>query len=172
MSEFNSCANLIKDQEKVQEILNQRESSPDPLQDMLDTQEWLQSVLAEKLPEFNMKPSDIQTKGELVDWIDRNFDAILDEYRELKTSIGGMSNGEKAASAVWKRWKSDHGKLTSELLSEMPDDDRMEMLMEFIDVWHFILNIFVAMGFKSEDIYLLYMLKNYENYQRYTQRDY
>ena len=172
MSEFNSCSQLVKDQDKVQDILRNFNESENPLQDMLDTQEWLQGVLADKLPKYNIKPSDIQTKGQMIEWIDRNFDAIMDEYRELKNSVGGMSNGEKAASAVWKKWKSNHDEVQGELISEMTSDDRMEMLMEMIDIWHFILNMFVAMGFKAEDIYLLYMLKNFENYERYTQRDY
>lgn len=172
MAEQNRCADLIKDKSQVKSILEAMNESTNPLQDMLDTQEWLQSVLADKLPEDNIKPSDIETKGQLLDWVDRNFDAIQDEFRELKTSVGGMSRGEKEASAVWKKWKAKHREITGERIDEMSDDDRMEMMMEMIDIWHFILNMFIGMGFKSEDIYLLYMLKNFENYQRYTQRDY
>jgi hypothetical protein len=167
MAEFNRCASLIKDEAKVSEILELLNKSQDPLQDMLNTQEWLQGVLADKLPENNIHPSNIETKGQLIEWVDRNFDAIMDEYRELKNSVGGMSKGEKEASAVWKKWKSNHNSISSERLTDMPDDDRMEMLMEMIDIWHFILNMFIGMGFKSEDIYLLYMLKNFENARRY-----
>lgn len=168
MAEFNSCASLIKDKSKVEEILKQYEESTDPLQDILDMQNKLQTTLAEKLPEFNIKPADVETKGQLVDWVDRNFDALSDEFRELKNSIGGMSKGEKAASSVWKKWKSDHGTVIQEKLENMSDDDRMEMLMEVIDMLHFYINIVLATGMSSQDMYLLYFLKNFENTRRYN----
>ena len=167
MAEYNSCANLINDKDKLNEIENKFDTSSDPLQDMLNMQEWLQTTLAEKLPENNIKPSDIQTKGEMVEWMDRNFDAIMDEFRELKNSIGGMSKGEKAASAVWKKWKSNHTDISNELVSDMPNEDRLEMMFELIDIWHFVLNKLLAMGFTSKDVYTLYFLKNLENQRRY-----
>lgn len=168
MAEFNSCASLIKDQQLVNEILEQYESSKDPLQDIMSLQYKLQTLLAEKQPEFNIKPSDIETKGQLVKWVDGNFDALMDEFRELKTSIGGMSRGEKAASAVWKKWKTEHGTYINEKLSDMSEDDRLEMLMEVIDGLHFYINIMIATGMSSKDVYLLYFLKNYENSRRYN----
>lgn len=172
MAEQNTCAGLVKDQDRVEAIKGKMANSKNPLQDMLNMQEWLQDVLADKLPESNIKPSEIVNKGQMVDWVDGNFDAILDEYRELKTSIGGMSRGEKNASAVWKRWKSDHLDIQHERIVDMSEDDKMEMIMEVIDIYHFVLNIFLGMGMDAEDIYLMYMLKNYENYERYTKRDY
>jgi hypothetical protein len=103
----------------------------------------------------------------MVDWMDRNYDAIMDEFRELKNAIGGMSKGEKEASAVWKKWKANHQDISNELISEMPDEDRLEMLFEMIDIWHFMMNKFLALGLTSKDIYILYMLKNAENKRRY-----
>lgn len=172
MAEFNSCASLIKDQDKVREILEKRSNSANPLQDMLDMQNWLQSVLAEKLPKHNIKPFDIETKGQLIKWLDGNFDAIMDEFRELKNAVGGMSKGEKNASAVWKKWKSNHDELINERLDEMTEEDRLEMVMEFVDILHFIFNGMLALRISADDLYLLYHLKNYENYERYTKRDY
>lgn len=172
MAEFNSCASLIEDKDSVQEILTKLKESKNPMQDMLDMQNWLQSILAEKLPTYNIKPVDIQTKGQLIKWLDGNFDAIMDEFRELKTSVGGMSNGEKNASAVWKKWKTNHEDMINEKISDMPESDRLEMVMEMIDIYHFVLNMFLALGLTADDIYLLYHLKNLENFKRYTQRDY
>lgn len=168
MAEFNSCASLVKDSTVVEQILEQYEASRDPLQDIMDMQNKLQTVLAEKQPEFNIKPSDIETKGQLVKWVDGNFDALMDEFRELKNAIGGMSKGEKAASAVWKKWKSDHGTIINEKLVDMSEDDRLEMLMEVIDGLHFYVNIMIATGMSSKDVYLLYFLKNFENSRRYN----
>lgn len=167
MAEFNSCASLIKDEAKLEELEDKFNSTPDPLQMMLDMQEWLQTTLAERLPETNISPSEIKTKGQLVKWIDSNFDAIMDEFRELKNSIGGMSRGEKEASAVWKKWKSNHTNIQSEELDSMSNEDRLEMLFELIDIWHFVMNMFLGLKMDSKDIFILYMLKNAENLRRY-----
>lgn len=167
MAEYNSCASLVNDDEKMNELVKSFKESPDPLQEMLNMQKWLQSTLADKLPENNIKPDDVKTKGQMVEWMDRNYDAIMDEFRELKNSIGGMSKGEKAASAVWKKWKANHTEISNELIEEMSDEDRLEMLFEMIDIWHFVMNKFLALKMSSFDIYVLYMLKNAENKRRY-----
>lgn len=168
MAEFNSCASLIKDKEKFDELSKMFEASKDPFQDIIDMQRTLQTVLAQKLPDRNIKPADIQTKGQLVDWIDRNFDAIMDEFRELKTSIGGMSNGEKAASSVWKAWKADNANQRASTIDSMPEEDRLEMVFEMIDIMHFVVNMLLALKIESKDLYVLYMLKNLENARRYN----
>jgi hypothetical protein len=120
------------------------------------------------LPDRNIKPADIQNKGQLVDWIDRNFDAIQDEFRELKTSIGGMSNGEKAASSVWKAWKADNANQRAMTIDSMTEEDRLEMVFEMIDIMHFVVNMLLALKIESKDLYVLYMLKNLENARRYN----
>jgi hypothetical protein len=167
MAEFNSCAKLIQG-ENVETVLKMLNESSDLLQDMLNMQNNLQESLAEKLPEYNIKPKDIQSKGELVRWVDGNFDAIMDEFRELKNAIGGMSNGEKAASAVWKKWKANHGIMQSEKIDDMSEEDKLELMFECVDIWHFVMNIFLALGFDSKTLYTMYMLKNFENLKRYN----
>lgn len=168
MAEFNSCAGLIKDKEKFDELSKMYEGSKDPFQEIIDMQRALQTVLAQKLPDRNIKPADIQNKGQLVDWIDRNFDAIQDEFRELKTSIGGMSNGEKAASSVWKAWKADNVNQRAMTIDSMTEEDRLEMVFEMIDIMHFVVNMLLALKIESKDLYVLYMLKNLENARRYN----
>jgi hypothetical protein len=92
----------------------------------------------------------------------------MDEFRELKNAIGGMSNGEKAASAVWKKWKANHGLMQNEKLDDMSEEDKLELMFEATDIWHFVMNIFIALGFDSKNLYTLYMLKNFENINRYN----
>jgi sulfate adenylyltransferase subunit 1 (EFTu-like GTPase family) len=167
MAEFNSCASLIKDKQAVEEIAA-RATGKDLLQDMLDMQNKLQEVLAEKLPLRNIRPEDIRNKGQLIDWLDGNFDAIMDEFRELKTSIGGMSNGEKNASAVWKKWKGDNIQQRDMHIVDMTKEDHLEMIFEMIDIMHFVLNMLLAFRLSSKDIHMLYMLKNLENARRYN----
>lgn len=166
MSEFNSCAKLYSP-EAVQAARNVYANSTKPFQSMLNLQNQLQLQLHERLPN-NIPPSDIKTKGELIDCLDANFDAIMDEFRELKTSVGGMSRGDKAASAAWKRWKTDNTKIREELLSDMSTDDLLEMKFEFVDIFHFILNMCTALGITYEELFVLYMLKNKENARRYN----
>jgi hypothetical protein len=91
----------------------------------------------------------------------------MDEFRELKTSVGGMSKGEKAASAVWKSWKSDNQKLRGNYLIDMSEEDRLEMKFEMVDIFHFIMNMATAVGLDYEELFVLYLLKNSENANRY-----
>ena len=79
-----------------------------------------------------------------------------------------MSNGEKSASAVWKKWKSNHGTMQSEKLDDMSQEDKLELMFECIDIWHFVMNLFLGLKLDSKDIYTLYMLKNFENLNRYN----
>jgi hypothetical protein len=164
--EFNACAKLF-DSELVQKLQDSYSTNTKPLQTMMQLQNQLQLHLQDKLP-HNLPPSKVKTKGELIDCLDANFDAIMDEFRELKTSVGGMSNGDKVASAVWKRWKSDNLKMRSELISDMSEEDRLEMKFEMIDILHFVMNMASALGISYEELYVLYMLKNKENFRRYN----
>ncbi|WWS25327.1 hypothetical protein vBKpnAMK6_00383 [Klebsiella phage vB_Kpn_AM_K6] len=99
-------------------------------------------------------------------WLRNQKDYIDDEFRELLTSLGGMSNGEKAASAVWKPWKADHVKMQETYIKDLSDKDQLEIKFEMIDILHFVLNMFMALGLDSEEIFKLYYLKNAENFAR------
>lgn len=167
MAEFNSCAKLVNE-ESYNELSVMFENSKDPLQDMLDMQYKLQEQLVKKLPFKNIDPKKIETKGEMINWLDRNFDCIMDEFRELKNAVGGISNGEKAASSVWKPWKANHENIINEKISDMSESDKLEMLFEIIDIQHFYMNMLIGLGLSSKDIYVLYMLKNLENARRYS----
>lgn len=165
MAEFNQCAQLFN-ADDVQRLRDLFQTNTKPLNTLMVTQNNLQIELFKKLP-YNLPPSQVRTKGELIDCLDANFDAIMDEFRELKNSVGGMSKGEKAASAVWKRWKSDNRSMRDELVSDMSEADRLEMKFEMVDVMHFILNMLSALDITYEELYVLYMLKNQENLRRY-----
>jgi len=167
MTEFNSCAGLVNDAD-LKEVDQLRADSPkDILQTMLDMQRRLQSELATRLPKHNKNPDELKTCGDILDWMRRQNDAIDDERRELFTSLGGMSNGEKSATAVWKAWKADHDEKRNTLFADLSEEDRLEVLFEMIDEWHFVLNKFLALGMTSDDIFALYALKNRENFKRY-----
>ena len=172
MSEFNSCASLVnsEDWKKIEEMYAKfLEKGQDPFEMMLEMQNQLQKELSIRLPYLNPDPDDLKTIGSKTDWMKKNKDAIDDEFRELLTAFGGMSNGDKKASAAWKTWKADHKQMREKLFSELSDSDRLEVMFEMIDIWHFMLNMFLGLKLTSKDIFILYFLKNKENLRRYSE---
>jgi hypothetical protein len=172
MAVFNQCSHLVNDDslKMVRESLAEyTRDGRNPLQLVLDTQLRLQQELAKKLPQNgNVDPSTLKTCGELVDYTREQFDSITDESRELLTSFGGMSSGEKAATSVWKKWKADNQAKRAAVFDEMPESDKLEVYMEYIDILHFVFNIGISLGLTADDILELYLLKNAENLNRYN----
>lgn len=167
MAHFNECSQLISGADKATaEYDYALQTAKDPLQIMLDMQKSLQVRLANDKPGFNTHPDKLITAGQVVDWLRNQKDYIDDEFRELLTSLGGMSNGEKAASAVWKPWKGEHAEKRGTLISDLSDKDQLEIKFEMTDILHFVLNMFMALGMNSEEIFKLYYLKNAENFAR------
>ena len=167
MPHFNECSQLIAGADKAQnEYWDILGDEKDPLQVMLDMQKSLQVRLAKDKPEYNRHPDDLTTAGEVVDWLRNQKDYIDDEFRELLTSLGGMSNGEKDASAVWKPWKAQHGERRETLITDLSPQDQLEIKFEMIDILHFVLNMFQGLGLTAEEIFKLYYLKNKHNFER------
>lgn len=171
MAEFNQCSGLMTDEEystysdMYDKLLLE---GTDPTQILLNLQNDLQVNLVSKLPERNIKPEDVKTRGELVDWLRKQKDCVDDEFRELLNSIGGMSNGEKAASSVWKDWKAQNVEMRSMTVDSLSSEDKLEMLFEMIDIMHFINNMIIGMGMTAKDVFILYCLKNKENFNRHN----
>lgn len=167
---FNSCAHLVKPEDlefvdnEYQKVLAR---NGDPLQSMLDLQNLAQQNLSDTLS-WVPRPDQLKTCGEILDWLKQQDDSIEDETRELYTALGGMSRGAKAASGVWKPWKANHQELRSQVFAEMGEDDKLEILFEVIDQWHFFMCKFLALGLDAEAIYKLYALKQAENLRRWA----
>ncbi|WZX06276.1 dCTP pyrophosphatase [Escherichia phage 235Ecol030PP] len=167
MPHFNECSHLIEGADKAQnEYWDILGDEKDPLQVMLDMQKSLQVRLANDKPKHNKHPDELATAGDVVDWLRNQKDYIDDEFRELLTSLGGMSNGEKAASSVWKPWKAQHGERRETLITDLSPQDQLEIKFEMIDILHFVLNMFQGLGLTAEEIFKLYYLKNAENFAR------
>ncbi|EIF8777399.1 dCTP pyrophosphatase [Escherichia coli] len=167
MSEFNSCAHLVNAEtlnfaeEKYKEIIA---NGDNPFQHMMNMQKALQDQVSKDRP-WVAKIDELKTCGEILDFIRANDNALDDETRELYTALGGMSNG-KDASAVWKHWKANHMEARNRLFSDLPEADRLETYLEAVDQLHFIMCKFLALGLTAKDLFVLYMLKNAENYRR------
>ena len=175
MSVFNQCSQLVNAEElaTVQDtIANFTRNGRDSFQIVLDTQVKLQQALAQKLPDNgNVDPTNMAEKatcGELVEYLRYQKDLIDDEFRELLTSLGGMSNGTAKASAVWKRWKAQHREVADTKFSNLSPEDKLEVQFEVIDIMHYIANMINAVGLDAKSMIELYLLKNAENINRYN----
>jgi hypothetical protein len=169
MAEQNECASLVDSEDYVEAghmYKNLLNLGKDPYQTMLDMQSNLQLKLSEKL-DWNPIPEELETCGEILSWLQHNNDAIDDERRELYTALGGMSNGEKAATAVWKSWKVNHWEMQDKLMSDLSEADQNEIAFEMIDQLHFIKAQLLALKLDAKKIFCLYYVKNAENFRRY-----
>ena len=168
MAHFNECSGLIAGVDKAEEAYFNAliHEDKDPLQVMLDMQKSLQVRLAKDKPEICYHPDNLKTAGDVVAWLREQKDCIDDEFRELLTSLGEMSRGDKDASAVWKKWKARYAEAQAKPISEMSDADQLEIKFEMIDILHFVLNMFAGLGMDAEEIFKLYYLKNAENFAR------
>ncbi|BBC78073.1 dUTPase [Escherichia phage EcS1] len=168
MAHFNECSGLIAGADKAKEVYYSTlvQEHKDPLQVMLDMQKSLQVRLAEDKPFTNRHPDSLETAGEVLNWLRDQKMCIDDEFQELITSLGEMSRGDKDASAVWKKWKARHIEANAKKISNMTNADQLEIKFEMIDIMHFVLNMFMALGMDSKEIFELYYLKNAENFAR------
>ena len=171
MAEFNSCAKLLdnKNYTEAEKLYTSLlEEGKDPHQEIMDMQNKLQDELAKRLPKYNKNPSKLETMGEILDWTRKNEEAIRDEFRELYNAMGQISKGEKVASSIWKSWKKSHDEARNVKYLDFSDEDRAELMFEAIDIVHFWVNIMNGLGFNAKEMFIMYYLKQKENFRRYN----
>lgn len=166
MAFFNECSGLIAGVDKAALAYdNAIIKGTDPLQVMLDMQKSLQVRLANDR-DYCYHPDKLATAGDVVAWMREQKDCIDDEFRELLTSLGEMSKGEKDASAVWKKWKARYQEAQAKPISEMSPEDQLEIKFELVDIIHFVLNMAIGLNMSAEELFKLYYLKNKANFER------
>lgn len=168
MSEFNSCAHLVKseDLEAAHQLYDELLlSNQDPYAYILNLQNSLQENIAKGLGRVQA-PKDLKTKGEVYEFVLQQKIAMDDEWREMVEAIAGMSLPEKDRSALWKKWKAKYDSLRSEEISSLSHEDRLELMFEVIDAAHFFNNVLLALGVDAETYFTLYYIKNAENIAR------
>jgi hypothetical protein len=168
---FNSCASLVSPEtyKEAEDLYNKMLSEgKDPVQMMFDLQMSLQQELADKLPKYNKPAGTLETMGEILDYLQRQDDAIADETRELYTALGEMSRGEKEASAIFKPWKQRHDEARSRRWEDISNEDKLEIMFEMIDQIHFVLVKLMTLRIDAKDMFVLYYLKQQENIRRYN----
>lgn len=168
MSEFNKCAALVNTKDLLAaetmyaSLLN---SNKDPMQALLDLQNSLQEDISEKHGRVPA-PKKIKTKGELYQFVLDQKIAIDDEWREMVEAIAGMSLDPKDRSALWKKWKKQYGEVRAGLTEDLSPEDRLELMFEAIDICHFWNNVLLALDIDAKTMFVLYFLKNAENFSR------
>jgi hypothetical protein len=157
----NSCAKLeIEDLHsqvlKDPTLQNEDGSYPDTLGDILnlqsDTQKYIYGYDFENM-----------TLADTMQFWAMNTHAMIDEIHEATDALGGISAG---GSAIWKRWKKDHGKYIKMKFSDLSEDDQLECKFEIVDMLHFFMNYAASIGMTSQEMYNMYMSKNKENRAR------
>lgn len=171
MAEFNSCASLVEDdkyQFAAEVYDNLLAEGKDPYQLMLDMQNSLQEQLSDKYPERAKRPMELKNIGEIYDWIRDQKTAIDDEFAELISALPGMNMDEKDRSAIWKKWKKSNPEIRQKKVEDLTKEELLELLFEKIDIVHFDMNVELALRMNAKDRFVLYYLKNAENFRRYN----
>lgn len=138
----------------------------DSLKYMLCAQEELQKHLANSV-KWNVDPRSLDTLGALYEYLRDNKIALDDEFREIVDALPDSSLDARARSALWKKWKAKHQELESIKVSEQSLQQAQE---EFIDLWHLVLNMALALKLDSTKLIELYRKKNKENLRRYSEK--
>lgn len=166
MAEVNKCSQLMSSKNAIE--AQEKYSSVNAFQTMYDMQNSLQQMLHEKLPLYNPNPNNLETVGQIFDYLRENKQAIDDEYRELIDALPGMSLPEKERSALWKRWKSNHCNIRDIKFADLSEEDKFELQFECCDILHFYLNMMIALKITPEQMFTMYYSKNHANVERYN----
>ena len=139
MNPENKCAHLFMQSTKKLE---------DPLREMFEMQLSLQKRLA--------------SEGKGVDYSNAEFKACVDDitvqWRNLTTEFT-----ELLERLPFKEWKNYTDEQKKDFLNS---DHRLEVWYEYADMFHFFMNIGLALGINGDTLEHLYVTKNKENFDR------
>ena len=168
MAEFNSCAKLMQNlPEATNALSNVIFNGKSPLNEMLKMQNQLQVNLKDKLGR-TIPPDELKTKGELVDFLFDQKRAFDDEFMELIHACAGSNKSDKEQTSIWKKWKSNYTQLRAEDINEgLTEEEIHEKNFELCDMFHFFLNMILALGLTEKELFEYYYMKNKENFNRY-----
>lgn len=144
----NTCSNL-----KVEDF---HSNTKDTFGLIFNKQKELQERLG-----FNFKDLTIK---EIADFWMVNKHALSDELNEMFDALGGINDG--IGNAGWKYWKKDNALAKNMKISDLSENDKLELFYEWIDGLHFYMNFAISIGMTSKDVVNLYMAKQKENIKR------
>lgn len=144
--QFNKCSTL--------EI----EDTGATLDDVFDLQLSLQQKFPETREIGNQSIADTAIAAQ------RNWHAFTDEMMEFMDALGGVKDG--FGNGAWKYWKKDYQKAKEMKISDLSDEDLLELKFEFVDMLHFFVNFGLMIGMTGQETIDMYVAKNKENFDR------
>lgn len=101
-------------------------------------------------------------RGKGFDYENSNF---LEKTKEILYQFNCLSSemNELQERLPWKSWKSYSD---SDVDAASSGDELLETKFEYIDMFHFFMNIGLLLGITGDEFAKLYYLKNKENYDR------
>lgn len=114
---------------------------------------------------FEMQASlqkNLAAKGRALDYPNASFQ---DRVKDITTQWRNMNleMAELLERLPYKEWKTYSDEQKAGFTSE---EQRLEVLYEYIDVFHFFMNVGLALGVDGETFRRLYATKNQENFER------
>ena len=103
-------------------------------------------------------------KGKAIDYDEATFTQKVADIKSQWVNFN-LEMAELIEKLPHKRWKTYTEEQKLDFTSE---EHRLETLYEFIDCWHFFMNIGLALGIDGETFKKLYLTKNKENFDRQT----
>lgn len=134
----NKCSHLFKDVKKLE----------NPVVDMFNMQLSLQKHLAEK--------------GRAIDYENASFKECVDDISTQWRNVT-LEFAELLERLPFKEWKTYP---EARLEGFKDEEDMLETYYEYIDMFHFFMNIGLALGIDGETFEKLYVSKNAENFDR------
>ena len=140
MNPENKCAHLFN-------ACNEEIDAIDPSQDLLDIMVSMQASLQQRV---GNDPEEM-TFIERVNFIKENWNYLSCEYAELL---------ERLPFKTWKNYTDE------QKAGFIDEEHKLEVWYEYIDIFHFFINIGLCLGLDAETMFKLYYTKNKENFDR------
>jgi len=147
----------VDNQCKDLEIKDFYDESTTHLADIMEHQKQMQ----EETYGFNFEEMSLRDVMNL--W-HTNTHAVIDEIHEMTDALGGIKDG--SGNAIWKYWKTDFSKYENMKVSDLSEDDKKELYMEWVDILHFFINYAASIGLDAKTAYNYYFAKAEENKNR------
>jgi hypothetical protein len=139
------------------EVVNFYDKSTTHLADIMENQK----IMQEQTYGFNFDDMSIR---DIMNFWHVNTHAVVDEIHEMTDALGGIKDGD--GNAVWKYWKTAHKKYENMKISDLSENDKKELYMEWVDILHFFINYASSIGLDAKTAYNYYFAKAEENKQR------
>lgn len=139
----------INPENKCADLVNAEDVKYPSIEEMFDMQLQLQRFLHEKKPQC----------------LDFDHATFMDKMKEIKNQWTYLTTEyvELIERVPFKTWKSYTPEQKVGFLSE---EDKLETQFEYIDMFHFFMNIGLLIGIDGKTFAKLYYLKNKENFDR------